>query len=552
MFVANQQNVSNYLYHNNGDSTFDRITGQDIVTDGGASFTSAWGDYNNDGFLDMFVANDAQYNFLYKNNGDRTFTRVEDGVVVNDGGSSFGAAWGDYNNDGFIDLFVANRGNQDNFLYRNNGDETFTRITEGAIADDGTSSHGGSWGDYDNDGDLDLYLANGPYSGGGSYNKLYRNDGDDSFTEITDTPISGDLGRSGSGTWGDFDNDGDIDLFVTNYYQQCLLYINEGGSSFSKQTTGEIVSFLGYSSGNAAADYDNDGDLDLFLANWEGQNNFLYRNDTEGGNWIKIRCVGVISNRSAVGSKVRIRASIGGISGWQMREIRTNHGHRSQSDLTACFGLGDATIIDTIRIEWPSGIVDTITDVNVNQSQYATEGVGRLCPLDDLDCDSLPNNEDNCPYADNPGQTDSDLDEVGDACDNCPIISNSDQVDGDRDGIGDVCDNCSEDYNPEQVDADEDGHGDMCDNCPDDYNPDQLDSDDNGVGDVCDYICGDADGSREVDIDDVVHLIAYIFSGGPAPEPIEAGDADRSGEVDIDDVVYLIEYIFSGGSEPCA
>jgi len=105
--------------------------------------------------------------------------------------------------------------------------------------------------------------------------------------------------------------------------------------------------------------------------------------------------------------------------------------------------------------------------------------------------------------------------------------------------------------NDDQSDVDDDGFGDLCDNCPDMFNPDQSDINENGVGDICDYVCGDSDGSAGVDIDDAVHLIAFIFGGGPAPDPLDAGDADCSGEVDIDDVVYLISFIFGGGPAPC-
>jgi hypothetical protein len=132
-------------------------------------------------------------------------------------------------------------------------------------------------------------------------------------------------------------------------------------------------------------------------------------------------------------------------------------------------------------------------------------------------------------------------------------------VDSDGDWFGDpgnpendcADDNCPADYNPDQADFDEDGVGDLCDNCVEVFNPNQNDLDGDNIGDACDYFCGDADGSRDIDIDDVVYVITYIFSGGPPPDPLEAGDADCSGEVDIDDVVYLIAYIFSGGPPPC-
>jgi hypothetical protein len=148
--------------------------------------------------------------------------------------------------------------------------------------------------------------------------------------------------------------------------------------------------------------------------------------------------------------------------------------------------------------------------------------------IPDADGDSIPDLDDNCLLAYNPSQENSDSDQLGDSCDNCILVNNPDQEDSDGDMVGDSCDNCI-----------------------DTFNPDQLDSDGDGVGDVCDWLCGDADGSGDADIDDAVYLIQYIFGGGPAPDPMESGDADCSGEVDIDDVVYLIQYIFGGGPAPC-
>jgi CubicO group peptidase (beta-lactamase class C family) len=173
----------------------------------------------------------------------------------------------------------------------------------------------------------------------------------------------------------------------------------------------------------------------------------------------------------------------------------------------------------------------------------------------DDDGDGIVNGYDNCDDVANPDQEDIDSDSYGDSCDNCPAISNLDQADADADGAGDSCDICPgfDDF----ADFDGDSWPDSCDNCPRHYNPEQLDSNGNGIGDACDWLCGDADGSGgdpPVDIDDVVYLIAYIFSGGPAPDPFEAGNADCSTAdptVDIDDVVYLIAFIFSGGNAPC-
>jgi M6 family metalloprotease-like protein len=154
-------------------------------------------------------------------------------------------------------------------------------------------------------------------------------------------------------------------------------------------------------------------------------------------------------------------------------------------------------------------------------------------------------------YVCNLMQMDTDQDGVSDYSDNCVSSDNPDQEDTDGDSVGDSCDNCLSIPNADQADADSDGAGDSCDNCIDVYNPDQADLNGDEIGDACEYICGDADASGEVDIDDVVYLIAYIFSGGPAPEPYESGDANCAGGVDIDDVVYLIAYIFSSGDAPC-
>ncbi len=170
----------------------------------------------------------------------------------------------------------------------------------------------------------------------------------------------------------------------------------------------------------------------------------------------------------------------------------------------------------------------------------------------DADGDGIKDSLDNCPITANPAQIDADLDGVGDVCDSCTDI--------DHDGSGDpgfpanTCqtDNCPTSYNPDQTDSDSDTIGDLCDNCPLAWNPGQEDSDGDGVGDVCDYVCGDANGDATVNISDAVSLIAYIFAGGQAPEPLLAGDADCSNTVNISDAVYLIAYIFAGGVSPCA
>src|SRR5262245_11518942 len=175
LFVANTQSADNWLFHNVGGSNFIQIVTGPIVSDGGNSYGGVWGDYDNDGFLDMFVVNANQSNFLYHNDGGTNFTRITSGGIVNEGArSSFACAWGDYDRDGYLDLFVANREGESNFLYHNNGNGTFSRITAGSIVNDGGDSSGCAWGDYDNDGNLDLFVANDTLEN----NFLYRNNGD--------------------------------------------------------------------------------------------------------------------------------------------------------------------------------------------------------------------------------------------------------------------------------------------------------------------------------------------------------------------------------------
>jgi len=199
-----------------------------------------------------------------------------------------------------------------------------------------------------------------------------------------------------------------------------------------------------------------------------------------------------------------------------------------------------------------------VSTSNTDQADADGDGIGDVCdvcpddPLNDDDSDGICYADDNCPDVSNPLQEDGDLDGVGDACDNCPGDDNPDQADADLDGIGDLCDTCT--------DTDGDGYGDpgypanTCadDNCPYTPNPSQTDSDFDGVGDACEWACGNADGKNGIDIDDIVYLIDYVFTGGPAPENLESGNVDCIGSIDIDDIVYLIDYVFTGGPVPCA
>jgi len=375
LFVTTFLDFKNFLYRNNSDGTFSKILTGDIVNDVAGSWSSSWGDYNNDDDLDLFVSNVSDVNnFLYRNDGDGTFTKITTGDIVNDGGDGTGSSWGDYDNDGDLDLFVTNGGfgaSKKNFLYQNNGDSTFTKITTGDIVNDTTWSESCSWADYDNDGDLDLLVTNI------GNNSLYTNNDDGTFTKVIACAIVNDVGQSFSSAWGDYDNDGDLDLFLANVdtLLNSFLYSNNGNGTFTKITTGNIVNDGGGGTDASWGDYDNDGDLDLFVDNWD-QNNFLYANNGNTNKWINLKLFGIQSNSSGIGAKVRLKATIFGNSYWQMREISGGSGRGGQNTLNAEFGLGDATIIDSLKIEWPSGIIETYTDIGVDQFITATENGG--------------------------------------------------------------------------------------------------------------------------------------------------------------------------------
>jgi len=441
LFVTNTHpnlEENNFLYHNNGDGTFTKITNDIIVNDGGYSRGCTWGDFDNDGDIDAFIVNyPAQSTFderfFYLNNGDGTFRKVTAGDAVNDLTGSSAAAWVDYDNDGDLDLyittswdpaqgaygecsnslyrndngeliritgdnitadigasygvgwadcdndgdqdiFVANSENQADLFYLNNGDGSFTKVISGTIVNLQKTSWGCSWGDYDNDGDLDLFVTTN------SGNLLFQNNGNGTFLRITSGHLVTYETRSMGSCWGDYDNDGDLDLFVTNFSITSMvnnfLYNNNGDGVLSQVNEAGITNDFSGFFGAAWGDYDRDGDMDLFVANGKNsnQNNLLYQNNGNHNNWINIKCVGTNTNRSAIGVKVRLYADIYGNSVWQMREISGQTGFCGQNSLNAHFGLGDATIIDSIKIEWTSGLMEVLTDIKINRFMTVTEG----------------------------------------------------------------------------------------------------------------------------------------------------------------------------------
>ncbi len=286
--------------------TFTKITTGPIVTDLGRFTGSCWGDYDNDGDLDLFVTHDNQNNSLYRNDGNGTFTKITSGSLVSGVGGSYGCSWADYDNDGDLDLFVANGGgpnsSQNNYLYRNDGNGQFTKITVGVVVTDVGKAGCGNWGDYDNDGYLDLFVAF--VANESQNNSLYKNNRNGSFTKITTGSIVNDGGASLNANWGDYDNDGDLDLYVSNggfVSEKNFLYNNNGDETFTKITTGDLVNDLAAHHSSNWIDYDNDGDLDLFVANLNAKSN-LYANNGNG-TFTKITTGAIVNNVSfSIGS----------------------------------------------------------------------------------------------------------------------------------------------------------------------------------------------------------------------------------------------------------
>lgn len=383
-YVVNWYNFNNLYYINDGIANFTEITGAPVVTTSGYYETASWGDYDNDGLVDLYMTRSGgaarNRNRLYHNDGGNIFTEITSGSLVTDTFTSRSVNWTDIENDGDLDLFVTNEGfTNDENIYRNDNG-SFTKITVGSLINNGGYTMSSSWEDYDNDGDLDVFLANDQSS-----NALFRNEGNFNFTKIMNDTVSNTNDHSFSSAWSDVDNDGDLDLFVTNSFYTALkqlnfFYLNNGNGTFERISSAPLATDSTWSYGCAFGDYDNDGFEDLAVATVQFNNvdepDLLYHNDGNNNNWSTIKLTGTITNRSAIGTKIRVKATIGSNSVWQMREISSQSSYCGQNDLRAHFGLGDATIMDSIKVEWLSGSVEYFTNIDANEFFTITEGQG--------------------------------------------------------------------------------------------------------------------------------------------------------------------------------
>jgi enediyne biosynthesis protein E4 len=422
----------NVLYHNNGNGTFSDVTEKAGVGGNGKRWNSgcAFVDYDRDGRLDLFVANYIDMdlatapvpesgpclykgvmvacgppglmggkNILFHNNGDGTFTDVSEssGILSANGTYGLGVLTADFDNDGWPDIYVANDSTA-SALYQNKKNGKFTDIAMEAgcaLSADGKpqAGMGVSAADYDMDGNLDIVKTNFA----GDTPSLYHNLGNATFE---DTTFTGGLGKHTQYLgWGcgffDFDNDGWPDVLICNghvypeveqltteagYPQRKLLYKNLRNGKFEDVSlnAGTGISVPTASRGCAFGDFDNDGDLDI-VVNCVNDFPQLLRCDSRlKNNWIKVRTIGTKSNRSGIGARLRCVTRVAGQEKphSQIDEVRSGGGYFSQNDLRVHFGIGIADKVELLEIRWPSGQVDTLKDLKANQLYYVTEGRG--------------------------------------------------------------------------------------------------------------------------------------------------------------------------------
>ena len=370
VFVANDTRFFNELFINDGKGNLKLNLNSGLSNSVGFYQAASWVDYDRDGFVDLYVGNycSTRFNELYHNNGNGTFTKITTTPISMQQGNGVGATWADYDNDGFPDLFVPDNHQLKNQLYHNDGNGNFSAVTNNPIVNDGGASVASCWGDIDGDGDLDLFVANSNVLFG---NYLYRNDGNGKFTRLEKSNTTAG-GHSHGCNFVDIDNDGDLDLYVCNDEGVKFLYLNDGAGNFTAKTDEVLNVDYGYSFANSWSDFDRDGDMDVAIATHSNQKNFLFTNNTNSiskNNWISIKLIGTTSNKSAIGARIKIVTK----TKKQICEVNAQSGFGGQNSLWNHFGLGAYSLVDSIIINWPSGIQQVVTKLSVNKFLMISE-----------------------------------------------------------------------------------------------------------------------------------------------------------------------------------
>ncbi|TNE60094.1 MAG: CRTAC1 family protein [Bacteroidetes bacterium] len=358
------------LFLNNRDETFTNISLQAGINQMGHPFSVNMADMNKDGFLDIYVANFLSENVLYRNNGNNTFSNVTFLARPLDSGKSMGSIFFDYDQDGDLDLYLVHDSNEPNFLYQNDGTGIFTEIGQAAGVNTQSLGMGVDAGDVNNDGWPDLYITN-LYE-----NVLLLNNGDGTFSDISESAGVDDYGMGWGCSFLDFDNDGWQDIYAVNDYAFSaypnLLYRNLGDGTFEKTDSAGVISNLHDSYGTACLDFNLDGKPDIVVANRSnGESLQLFQNNASSGSWIGLKLLGTTSNRGAIGARVRILDAAGVV---HYRECTAGHGWKSQNSGTLIFGLGASDSIQMITVFWPSGLEQAIDPVSLNKYYTIVEG----------------------------------------------------------------------------------------------------------------------------------------------------------------------------------
>jgi hypothetical protein len=377
VFVHEGVPAALYVNQGNGQFVKQRTTADWIVNGfevrGGGGM---WGDYDADGWVDLQVlcwaaVGGSRPDSLLHNVGDGRFEVVTNSALALRGTSEETVAWVDFDGDGDLDFSsVESDSTQLRRLFRNLGNGSFEPVTDSAFWGEKRNYWGHAWADFDNDGDFDVAVC--AANADASYDCFFLNDGHGELAkaELTLLGLKPDFGANPA--WGDFDNDGWLDLFCSGSQARNRLYHNRGDGTFDEVLLGSIPNETADSVVGSWGDYDGDGFLDLFVANDNGKNDLLYRNNHREhpaqmgrtNHWIQINLRGTASNRSGIGAKVFVTARIGGKTVRQLRQIG---GQTCAPELFAHFGLGDASLVLTNRIEWPSGTVQELSNVTTNQ-----------------------------------------------------------------------------------------------------------------------------------------------------------------------------------------
>jgi len=372
VLLVNATQHRSKLFINNGNGNFTEQPNSGLEEHPQYFHGAAFADFDNDGFVDLIMTNFFQTRFhkLYRNRGNGTFEGVTTTPITAESERAMAPILADYNNDGLVDVFIPNGNNRANSLFKNLGNFQFEKVMDSVLNADTKNSVGAAWGDFNNDGQLDLLVMNAS----GQNNDLYRNNGNGSFRKLETTIVSSQGGDSHGGVWLDANNDGWLDIFITNDNGTSFLYINDGNSGFSRKLDEAISGNLGNAYGVAVGDYNKDGQQDLAIStHTNGTTRFFCHNST-ANNWLGFQLQGTYSNRQALGSRIAIKAN----GQWQYRQNLPMSGLGSQNSQFQHFGLANATIIDSVIVIWPSGVRQLVTKARLNQYNVIQEEAAKV------------------------------------------------------------------------------------------------------------------------------------------------------------------------------